>query len=133
MPMKLPTAFRLNGRTVGSVRSDDQRCVVPRPAFSNGKSFGHPKLAQYSHASIYGNQLTLSITPCMQPCKNALLEKKQYDFSLFICQLLVISGLGLLLIYFVSFGCMNSNVWVVKSGRAVFEIYRLFYRISLLT
>ena len=63
MPTKLPTAFRLDGRTVDSVRSEHQRCQAAEPAFSNGEScFGQAMLARRAFASGFIHQLTLSMS-----------------------------------------------------------------------
>ena len=63
MPTKLPTAFRLDGRTVDSVRSEHQRCQAAEPAFSNGEScFGQAMLARHAFASGFINQLCLSMS-----------------------------------------------------------------------
>ena len=63
MPTKLPTAFRLDGRTVDSSRSEHQRCQAAKPAFSNGKScFGPAMWAQHAFASRFIKQLTLSMS-----------------------------------------------------------------------
>ena len=63
MPTKLPTAFRLYGRTVDSVRSEHQRCQAAEPAFSNGEScFGQALLARHAFASGFINQLSLSMS-----------------------------------------------------------------------
>ena len=58
MPTKLPTAFRLDGRTVDSVRSEHQRCQAAEPAFSNGEScFGQAMLARHAFASGFIHKL----------------------------------------------------------------------------
>ena len=63
MPTKLPTAFRLDGRTVDSVRSEHQRCQAAEPAFSNGEScFGQAMLARHAFASGFIHKTVLSMS-----------------------------------------------------------------------